>query len=295
MINIIYCRVSNLKIESQSFSTQESNCTEYCKKNKLRIKAIHKEHNSGYGRQKNLETLIKSHKNINLIVNDITRFSRSHQYGNKLLDVCLKKNIILHFVKENIILDPETNYHLVQAGLENSEHQWTTIRNNIIANIKYRKALGLCLGNAPFGFDTIDKKLVKNENFDVVRLIIALRNSVKKCSEIRKILQILSTESDSLKFYENYYENYIEKEKEIEQFTNAFTLDFKTIAKILNDYKVSNKHWIPSRVEEIYKRNCLDIEFKNETEYAIKYSTDVGAIRRYMSDLSLLNDAMQED
>ena len=294
-MNIIYCRVSNLKLESQSFSTQEKNCTEYCKKNNLRIKAIHKEHNSGYGKQKNLDSIIKNHKNINLIINDITRFSRSHQYGNKLLNVCLKKNIVLHFVKENIILDPETNFHLVQAGLENSEHQWTTIRNNIIANIKYRKAQGLCLGNAPFGFNVIDKKLVKNENFNVIRLIVALRNSVKNCSEIRKILQKLSSDSISLKFYEKYYENWIEKEREIQHFTSAFTLDFKTIAIILNDYKVCNKHWVASRVEEIYKRNCLDIEFKEETEYASKYSTDVGTIRRFMNDLSILNNTMQEN
>ncbi len=57
MINIIYCRVSNLKIESQSFSNQEKNCTEYCKKNNLRIKAINKEHNSGYGTANHLEAI----------------------------------------------------------------------------------------------------------------------------------------------------------------------------------------------------------------------------------------------
>jgi DNA invertase Pin-like site-specific DNA recombinase len=213
MRNVIYCRVSNLKVESQSFATQEKNCTEYCKKNNMRIKEVYKEHNSGYGKQKTLENILLRNKNINVIINDITRFSRSNVYGLKLLQLCLKKGIKLHFVKEEITYDGENNFHLIQAGLANSEHEWTTIRNNIIANIKHRKAMGLCLGNAPFGFDIVDKKLVKNQNFNAVRLIISLRNGVKKCNEIRKILSKLSTESELLKFYEKSYENYIEKEK----------------------------------------------------------------------------------
>jgi hypothetical protein len=291
MRNVIYCRVSNLKVESQSFATQEKNCSEYCKKNNMRIKEVYKEHNSGYGKQKTLENILLRNKNINIIINDITRFSRSNVYGIKLLQLCLKKQIRLHFVKEEIIYDGESNYHLIQAGLAHSEHEWTTIRNNIIANIKYRKAQGLCLGNAPFGFDIVNKKLVKNTDFNTVRLIIALRNGVKKCNEIREILSKLSNESELLKFYEKSYENYIEKEKEIEQFTTVFTLDYKTIAQILNDYRILNRHWTPSRIEEIYKRNCLDAEFKIETEFANK-ENNVSKIIHYMRDLDVFNKSV---
>jgi hypothetical protein len=228
---------------------------------------------------------------LNIIINDITRFSRSCIYGNKLLKVCLKNKIVLHFVKENIIYDPETNYNQIQNGLETSENEWSTIRHRTISNIIYRRAQGLCLGNAPFGFDTINKKLVKNTDFNVIRLIVALRMGIKKCSEMRELLGKLVSDSSSLKFYETYYENFVPKEKEIQQFTDTFTLDFKDITKILNDYNVCNKHWQPSRVEELYKRNHLDDEFKQEFEIINKFNNNVNAIIHYMNDLSIFNDA----
>ena len=101
MRNIIYCRVSSLKPTSFSFINQEEECVKYCKLNKLRIHQIQKEHISGFGKQKILEQLITKSKNINLIIYDISRFSRNSLFGFKLLKLCHKKNINIHFVKEN--------------------------------------------------------------------------------------------------------------------------------------------------------------------------------------------------
>jgi DNA invertase Pin-like site-specific DNA recombinase len=95
MRTLIYCRVSNLKKESSSFATQEQNCVNYCKDKKMVVREIHKEFNSGYGKQRILQNIIRLCKNINLVIYDITRFSRNLRFGRSLLLACLKKNIVL--------------------------------------------------------------------------------------------------------------------------------------------------------------------------------------------------------
>jgi DNA invertase Pin-like site-specific DNA recombinase len=272
MRNVIYCRVSNLKKDSQSFAVQEHVCATYCKSNNLTIREIHKEYNSGYGKQKILHNLILKSKNINLIINDITRFSRNSIYGGALLKICQKHNITIHFVKENIKYPSEETYGLIEDGLINSENEWKSIRSRIINNVAYRRHNGLSLGTAPFGFDCDPntKKLIKNSNFNAIRLIVSLRNGVKDINGIRQILSVLSTESELLKFYE--YDTWNPTvEKEISSFSETLTLDFKTITSILNEYKVCGKHWIPSRVQELYTKNKFDQEFKEETEFATKF------------------------
>lgn len=253
MKNIIYCRVSNMKKESYSFMVQEAMCTEYCKTNNLTIKQIHKEHNSGYGHQKILQNLILLNKNINLIIYDITRFSRSVNYSLILLKICKKHNINLHFVKENLKYSSTSESNSVlEEGLINSEMEWNQIRKRIISSIKIRRANNLVLGHVPFGFSCVNKKLIKNNNFNAIRLIVELRKGIKKCSEIRNILKTLSDNYETLNFYD-------ENDNIIEQFSKPFTLDFGTIRDILNDYNICNKIWTNECIRRLYKKyndNC---------------------------------------
>lgn len=270
MKNIIYCRVSNLKDDSQSFSTQERNCVEYCKEKKMRVKEIHKEHNSGYGKQKLLDNLILKSKNINLIINDVTRFSRHNLYGLSLLKKCLKNNITIHFVKEEVIFDHTNDYvsSKILKGLNDSEGQWHTIRQNIINNIKKRRSEGLTLGTTPFGYDCVNKKLIKNNNFNVIKLIVYLRNGVKTVSEIQQILKELTSSYDSLKFYD-------ENQLEINKFSKVFTLKFSEIANILNDYGLCDKNWTGDRVRELYKKYCMEETLKEDTDVANVYAVSI--------------------
>jgi DNA invertase Pin-like site-specific DNA recombinase len=273
MRTVVYCRVSNLKDESQSFIKQEYGCIKYCRDNNLRVRFIHKEHNSGWGKQKILESLISTSKNLNIVINDISRFSRNTIYGQKLLEVCRRRNIILHFAKENIRYDPssEDNFNILMTGLKESNDEWNTIRNRTIANIKVRRIAGLLLGKAPFGFDADEnKKLVKNNDFNAIRLIIGLRNGVKKIDDLREILKNLSTDWQQLNFYE---EDVVDPSKNflISNFSTPFTLDFKTITNLLNEFKVCSKHWIPSRVKLLYNKYSKTEEFKEETSFATKF------------------------
>jgi len=269
MKTIIYCRVSNLKDDSQSFSAQERNCVEYCKEKKMRIKEVQKEHNSGYGKQKLLDSLILRNKNINLIINDITRFSRHNLYGLSLLKKCLKNNISIHFVKEGVIFDHNNDYisTKILSGLSSSENQWQTIRQNIINNIKKRRSEGLTLGTTPFGFDCIDKKLIKNNNFNVIKLIVYLRNGVKTITEIREVLKQLNPDYESLKFYD-------EAENEINKFSKVFTLKYSKIAEILNDYNLCDKNWTGDRVRDLYKKYSMEATLKEDTDVANVYAID---------------------
>jgi len=265
MRTLIYCRVSNLKKESSSFATQEQQCVNYCKDKKMVVREIHKEFNSGYGKQRILQNIIRLCKNINLVIYDITRFSRNLNFGRSLLSTCLKKNIVLHFVKEQLIYDADNDSDytgsLIDLGLKASYSEWNSIRDRTIANIHYRRANGFCLGNPPFGFDSINKKLVKNNDYNVIRLIIELRNGIKECKEMQRILSTHVATSESLKFYDDY-------DNEITKFAKPLTLDFNSISKILNSYNLCNKHWIGSKVRDLYNKYSKDLEFRYETEAA---------------------------
>ena len=268
MRNIIYCRVSSLKPTSFSFINQEEECVKYCKLNNLRIHQIQKEHISGFGKQKILEQIIMKSKNINLIIYDISRFSRNSLFGYKLLKACQKRNINIHFVKENQKYYAGTDAielsHNILEGLNDSEKEWHSIRNNTIKSIAIRRKKGLVLGQIPFGFDSINKKLVKNNDFNAIRLIIGLRNGIKSSNDMKEILKKLSSNYDSL----NYYD---ENNNIIAEFTNALTLDFKTITYIFNDYNICGKKWIQSRIRYLYNKYCNDDEFKDDTAMANVY------------------------
>jgi len=263
MRTIIYCRVSNLKKDSFSFATQEEQCVNYCKTNGYTVREIHKEFNSGYGKQRILQNIFLKYKDINLVISDITRFSRNLKLGRALMNASLKKNIVLHFVKEQLIFDGDNNPDmvagLIDAGLRASESEWHSIRDRIIANIHYRRASGMCLGNPPFGFDSVNKKLVKNNDFNVVRLIIGLRNGVQTSKDLQQILSTHITTSNTLRFFD-------ENDNEIIKFAKPLTLDFKNIADILNSYNLSNKHWTGSKAKNLYDKYCKDLEFRYETE-----------------------------
>jgi DNA invertase Pin-like site-specific DNA recombinase len=235
----------------------------------MRVREIHKEHNSGYGKQKTLDNLILRSKNINLIINDITRFSRHNLYGLSLLKKCIKNKINIHFVKENIVFDHENDLisTTILKGLNNSEGQWQTIRRNIINNIKKRRSEGMTLGTTPFGFDCVDKKLIKNNNFNVIRLIVYLRNGVKTSAEMQLVLKELTNEYESLKFYD-------EKHNEINKFAKVFTLKYSQIAEILNDYGLCDKNWTGDRVRDLYKKYCMEATLKEDTDVANVYSLE---------------------
>lgn len=261
MRNIIYCRVSNFKLASFSYFSQEQECFNYCKENNMKIHEIHKEYKSGIGKQKELYNIIKKNKNLNLIVYDTTRFSRNMMYGKKLLDICIDKNIIVHFVKEQLIFSKESSVNQlgkIMMGLAYSEDEWNAIRNRIITSIKYRKQMGMCLGTVPFGFNNNYGYLEKNDDFNVIRLIVSLRNGNKNLSEIQNILQKISNEYTTLQFYD-------ENNNPINEFTNSLTFGFNEIKDILNEYNIKDKNWNTTRVRELYKRYCNDKEFVNDT------------------------------
>ena len=251
MKTIIYCRVSNLKENSFSFFSQEEVCVNYCKKNKLRIHEIHKEHKSGIGKQVNLVNIIKTNRNINLVIYNATRFSRNFTFGKNLLISCIDKNINVHFVKERLILNKYSEPDIINKillGLKYSENEWNLIRDRNILNIKSRRELGLCIGGLPFGFDKDENKyLVKNNNYNVIEFIIQLRVGIKTVEEIRETLKNISNEYNLLQFYD-------ENDNPINKFAHEYTLNFKEIADILNDFNICNRHWIPSRVEFLYNK-----------------------------------------
>lgn len=262
MRNVIYCRVSHQKIHNLSFSKQERSCNEYCKSKNMIVHEIHKEFSSGYAKQKILTNIIKTYKNINLIIYDVSRFSRSSDYGIKLFKICNMRNINLHFVKENLILNSESIENVdFTTCLNASENAWHEIRTNIINNIQMRRIKNMVLGKVPFGFDSINKKLVKNNNFNVIALIVYLRNGNKSIHEIREVLSRVSPNSEMLNFYD-------EKENVIIKFDRPYTLGFVEIRNILNDFQILDKVWTSRFVRELYKKYSRTVDFIADTKTA---------------------------
>tara|TARA_B110000971_G_C19854173_1_gene428566 strand:+ start:51 stop:482 length:432 start_codon:yes stop_codon:yes gene_type:complete len=109
--SIIYVRSStknqnNTYTNSTSLDMQIFSCENFAKKNKLNIIGIEKEICSARkgSNQKVLGNIIKNNSNINLIVFDISRFSRNIFDGTNILEQCFNKCITLYSVANELFI-----------------------------------------------------------------------------------------------------------------------------------------------------------------------------------------------
>jgi DNA invertase Pin-like site-specific DNA recombinase len=186
---IIYTRCStekqnNTELHSTSLETQIYNCTNFGNSNNMPISDVVSEICSATksSNQKKLLQLIDNITNFNLIIFDVSRFSRNIFDGTVLIKKCRDNNITIYSVKENICTN--TNYGIKQflSELMNAQNESDAISYRVSESIKYRKSLGAFIGGkVPYGHElyrdenNVAKLAINVEESDIIWLILKLK------------------------------------------------------------------------------------------------------------------------
>lgn len=169
---IIYVRCStkiqnNPYMNGMSHDVQINACNTYCANNSLNvISTVSEICSARYGEnQKMLLETINNYENINLVVYDITRFSRSIPDGTSFINDCINRNITIHYIKENVKVSNQREMCLIIPYLMASQNESDNISNRVKESIKFRKELGSHFGKPKFGY----AKILENNIFKLIR------------------------------------------------------------------------------------------------------------------------------
>jgi len=145
---IIYARISSKsQKEGLSLESQKNVCENYCEENNLEIIQTFYETASAkdFKNQKILVNIIDNYQDINLIVNDPSRFSRSVRDGVIMIDEMLKKNIVLHCASNEYIATNNTDFKQIMSGFKDAEIEIKTLSNRLKRTIRFKKENNLYL------------------------------------------------------------------------------------------------------------------------------------------------------
>lgn len=266
---IIYCRSSTQKqneYNHNSIEMQTFICRQYCFTNDLNVVSLITEICSArkISNQKKLLEIINKNSNINLIIYDASRFSRSILEGVHILNECKNKNIFIHNVKDNYSTDKYQGYLNFVDGIKNSELESKTLSDRIKSSIEHRQNLGEDFGNPSYGYKKEKmngvNKFIENEN---EQLIIEFATKLYYgCSliEADKLMNVLTGEKIKSLFTEPC------KKIEYGNFT------YNMIAEFFNENNIkyrNNKIWTGSQISNIVKNKKRKLSL-NDKELLIK-------------------------
>ena len=264
---ISYCRLSvstNKVADENNLEKQYKICKEYADKNNLNLEDSFEEVRSSYnkGNKKSLNELENSDGDI--CVSSVDRLTRDSYQGIKFLINCREKKIKIHFINDNIILDPFNNYteyskkwnklllNLVLSSIESDAKS-----DKQIASIKYRRKK--YKGQYEFGRVPFGKKIARtkdgnrifkpfNKEQNVIDLIKLLRDKyfLRKKRKFETLLN---------KIIESYKLKEIELDEIVLEKDLIFS--FKDIANFLNQIglKKNGKDWNEVKVRTVYINN----------------------------------------
>lgn len=201
----IYCRVSTT--EQSRFSeghvsleTQEDTCREYCHKNGIPVVSVDRE----VGSARNLDKLAV-HRRLSrtipagdvLVVYNVSRFSRNLFQGLVVINKLKARGVKVHAVMEGCGYEGVAERHMFNTTLCFTEHQSSTLSENIRKNVAYRRRMGHTIGNAPYGMkavrvgpNNIRKFIEEPAETNVIKYIKKL---YQKGSSAKDIAQSLNT------------------------------------------------------------------------------------------------------
>lgn len=264
---ISYCRLSsstNKVVDDNNLEKQQKICEEYAEKNNLNLEDSFEEIRSSYnkGNKKSLNELENSDGDI--CVSSVDRLTRDSYQGIKFLINCREKKKRIHFINDNIILDPFNNYTeysknwnklLIKLALSSIESD--TKSDKQIASVKFRR--NKYKGQYEFGRVPFGKKIARtkdgnrifkpfNKEQNVIDLIKLLRDKyfLRKKRKFETLLNKI-------------IESYKLKEIELDQIIleKDLIFSFKEIANFLNEIglKKNGKNWNEVKVRAVYINN----------------------------------------
>ena len=136
-------------------------------------------------------TILESNKAEGIIVLKLDRLTRKITDLNYLLDIYFKKFKLYSVVEQ---IDTSTASGRLVLNILTSVSQWEveTISERTKTALSYKKSVGEHCGSIPLGYEIIDKKLKKTQQFETVVYIKELR---KQGLSMGKIADQLNSES----------------------------------------------------------------------------------------------------
>ena len=256
---IIYTRISSKgQLLGTSINSQQMLCNEYCKDMKFNVLNCISEVSSAkeLKKQKLLNNIIDNNSNINLVIYEPTRLTRNLNDYNNLILLCNKKNIVVHFVQNNLISSNMNDLQTISNSISNGELEIKILSERIKRGIQYRKSQNIFTSSiAKYGFNYIRKinpkngknikELVKNEKEQLIILLIkqlywgesikTIQNNMFKITGIKHEIYNIFDEDENIKHIK--YGN----------------MSMSAIADFLNENKISrkNKLWNVISVNKI--------------------------------------------
>jgi DNA invertase Pin-like site-specific DNA recombinase len=251
---IIYCRSSTPNQNSYnhcSLDTQKYNCRRYCNENELKIVNMVTEVCSATksSNQNKLLEIINTFKNTNLVIYDASRFSRNIVDGVNLLNECMKKNIVIHNVKDDYTTKKHNGFLNFVDGIRNGDAESKLISERIKSSYAYRRSRGADFGVPPFGHkkikeNGIDKFIENEEEIKIIKFAKALYFGCTVKDANNSMKSITNHKITSL---------FNDSDKKIEYGNFSFTM----IAQFFNENNIKNrnKDWKGNSISRIIKNN----------------------------------------
>ena len=258
---IIYTRCSTKRQDLdnlQSLSNQVALCIEYCMKKNLNTIKIIKEIHNGHDMSKlEINSIPDTYSNINIIIADPSRMSRNVSDANNFIIKCQKNNIILHFVRDNLVTDTNKHYKKVIKLVCDAFCESQTLSKRLKTTFDMKKRYGSHIGSASYGFkinEIIDpkihlkiRKLVPNKSEqDIIEII----NRLYFGSDIKDFNKIFKKVSQNKKF--------VLKDTNDNVFDAIYygNITYNDIADLLNENNINKRNipWTPKSISNILSK-----------------------------------------
>ncbi len=259
---VIFCRVSSYGQTGPhcvSFDVQEHKGNVCAKAFNLKVMSVVKMVESAYkGKSCTIKSLITNNKGKNIVIYDVSRFSRNVDNGIELLHYALKCKTRLFFVSEGIVWDENhqdmcsLKYKLLLAQNESE-----AISRRVSDAKQYKSKMGFFMGGVPkYGYKVIDvdggrKAVINKYEQAVIKFINLCRTEGTSVRKLNSLMKQIS------RFDDNIVLEFEGKDVRTLQEPLCYTY----ISELLNSYEVKrrNDEWKTSMVSSICKRGYVGV------------------------------------
>lgn len=264
---IIYCRTAQKNNLSEQIQVLEL----YCNTNNYTIKDCICDNNSAYNNAEllSIHDILDKYKNINLIIKEPSRLARNIIDGAEIIKKCIEKNIVIHVVDNNYVVNNHTEYKKLLCGFFDAMIEMETLIKRQKLHNTIQKKLGAHFGTVPFGYESYS---VSVDNV-MVRKIKKLPDEHNE-SKIIKLIEFMYYGNNNNNITKDFYElfnslhdfpeklgtsykftDYTNKEYTDADFAKGFTVG--SIIGLLNDWNIlkRGKTWSKSSLLSVISNN----------------------------------------
>ena len=172
---VIYCRKS--REDADSLQRQEELCREYCERKGYEVVGIYSETHSSQSKGEEYQEMIDYlllHKGITIVVKERSRLNRNEQMMAELNIILLKQKHKIETISGEVFDCNNPQMKFISSILDAFyQFEYATTKVRMAAGKKKAKESGIYVyGKPPYGYNTVSKRLVVNEEeANIVRRI----------------------------------------------------------------------------------------------------------------------------